>query len=191
MLYKDKRDEQLIEIILANEQESEYAADQSFREIYYRYYKMVFKFIHNSIDNIDDCMDLFQQTFLKIYSNLDRYNPKFQFSTWIYKIALNVVRNFKTTEMRAHKFFKEYKLIKKVSFNPDYVNIIYEAKIAEDLHKEIQKLPEKLGAPFTLFAIGKIHIKEIAKIFKITESAIRKRITKAKAILKKNLFEKV
>lgn len=183
-MFEDKEDSQLVDIILTNE----YQANASFEEIYKRYHKKIFKLIHNSIDNIDDCMDLFQKTFLNVYQNLNKYISKYHFSTWIYKIAVNVVLNHKRYKMRFYKFFKEYKTSQNGVYYPDYIDMIYKEKIMENLHKSIRKLPKRLGLPILLSTIGELKTKEISRIFKISESAVRKRIIKAKKILK-NLME--
>ena len=60
MMFPEKKDEELVGIILDNEQE----ADKAFKEIYSRYNKKIYKLICNSIYNLDDCMDIFQQIFL-------------------------------------------------------------------------------------------------------------------------------
>lgn len=39
--------------------------------------------------NRDDANDLVQDTFVKVYVNLDKYNPKYTFGQWIYTIARN------------------------------------------------------------------------------------------------------
>ncbi|MBU1078510.1 MAG: sigma-70 family RNA polymerase sigma factor [Spirochaetes bacterium] len=190
-MYEEKKDKQLIEIVLTNENVNETIADEAFKEIYNRYYKRIFKLLHNSIENIDDCMDLLQQTFLNVYKNLSKYNNKYEFSTWIYRIAINIVKNYKRSAMRANVFLKEYKILKIDSYNPDYVNIIYEEKAIEDLHHEIQKLPKKFGLPLLLFTTGKLSIHEVAKVFKVSDSAVRKRITRAQEILKNKMKGKI
>jgi RNA polymerase sigma-70 factor (ECF subfamily) len=42
----------------------------------------------------DNAEDLFQDVMLKVYRNLDRYNPLYSFNSWIYSIARNHCLNF-------------------------------------------------------------------------------------------------
>ena len=37
----------------------------------------------------DDALDLSQEIFLKVFQALDRYNPAYKFSTWVFRIAGN------------------------------------------------------------------------------------------------------
>lgn len=41
----------------------------------------------------DDCDDLLQETWIRAVSNLDRFDPKRRFSTWLFQIALNLCRD--------------------------------------------------------------------------------------------------
>ncbi len=182
-----KNDEELVKIILANEHEAELA----FKEIYQRYNKKIIKFIRNSVYNIDDCMDLFQHTFLNIYKGLKTYKSKYKFSTWIFKIATNVILNYKRDKARSLNFIKEYGLTSDYIYHPDYSECIYKDSIMRILNEEIVKLPEKLRLPLSLAEIGEIKTDEIAVICKITQRAVRKRITKAKEILKQNVENRV
>lgn len=49
-------------------------------------YRHCFKFMRNE----DEAEDVAQEAFIEAFVHLDRYNPKFRFSTWLYKIATNL-----------------------------------------------------------------------------------------------------
>ncbi|MBU1076611.1 MAG: RNA polymerase sigma factor [Spirochaetes bacterium] len=182
-MFEDKNDAQLVQITLTDED----LYEQAFKEIYNRYYKRIFKMIHNSVDNIDDCMDLLQQTFLNVFKYLNRYNSKYQFTTWIYKITTNNILNYKRHKVRSFRFLKELKSVTTGTYYPDYADMIYKEDALNDLNRSLRKLPEKFGMPLLLSAIGELKTKEIAGILKITQSGVRKRIMKAKEMLKKDL----
>lgn len=179
-MFEDKNDSQLVDIIRTGGLQ----ADPAFKEIYGRYHKRIFKLIHNSVDNIDDCLDLFQETFLNAYKGLDTYDPKYRFSTWIYRIAINAVLNHKRFKARFFRFMGEYKKEQTGVYTPDYVEALYREKVMDDLHRAIQKLPVKLKLPLLLSTVNELETREIGKIFKISESAVRKRLTEAKKQLK-------
>ena len=41
------------------------------------------------VGNRDDALDLSQEIFVKVFQALDRYNPEYKFSTWLFRIAGN------------------------------------------------------------------------------------------------------
>jgi len=187
MSFSVKDDSELVKIILNNEHE----ADMAFREIYNRYHKRIFKFIANSISNFEDCRDVFQQVFLNVYKGLKTYKEKFNFSSWVYKIALNSISNFKRATARNQKFLKEYQKEYVQVYHPDYVEKLFNDRMIRILNEEITKLPEKYRFPLALATTGELKIKEIASMIKITERGTRKRINKAKELLTLNMKKRL
>ena len=65
---------------------------QLFKKIWQTYYKRLLFFIRNIVQN--EAEDLLQEIMLKVYQNLEKYNPFYSFNTWIYTIARNHCINF-------------------------------------------------------------------------------------------------
>jgi RNA polymerase sigma-70 factor (ECF subfamily) len=61
-----------------------------FEELVCRYTPRLFHFFRPRIDTDQDVEDLVQETFFKTYRNIDRYDPEFRFSTWIYTVAVRL-----------------------------------------------------------------------------------------------------
>ncbi len=62
----------------------------SYEELVCRYTPRLFHFLRARIGSDQDTEDLVQETFLKSYRNIGRYDPKWKFSTWIYTVALRL-----------------------------------------------------------------------------------------------------
>ncbi|MGD8538585.1 MAG: sigma-70 family RNA polymerase sigma factor [Candidatus Aminicenantes bacterium] len=62
----------------------------AFEELVYRYSPRLFHFLRHRLSTNQDIEDLIQDTFLKAYRNIDRYNPEFKFSTWLYTVAMRL-----------------------------------------------------------------------------------------------------
>ena len=54
-----------------------------------RYQARVVSHVARMVGNRDDALDLSQEIFLKVFQALDRFNPAFKFSTWLFRIAGN------------------------------------------------------------------------------------------------------
>ena len=182
-----KNDEELINTMRRNEKES----DIAFKEIYDRYSPRIYKFIHNSIKNHDDCMDILQQVFLKMYEGVNKFNEKYKFSTWIYKIAVNSLSNFKRGNKRKLKLLDKYKTIKSHIYQPDFSDKIYKDQLVQTLNQEINKLSNKYRHPISLLMVAELNINEISNILKTPVRTIKYRIKKAKEILKYNIESKL
>lgn len=76
-------------------------SEKDFEVLIKRYSKKLYLFILNRTGNREDTEDIIQETFLKAYKNLSGYDPKWNFSTWIYTIAMRTsVSHFRHTNVR-------------------------------------------------------------------------------------------
>ena len=58
-----------------------------------RHSPRVYGFLQRYHPDRDDCDDLLQDTWIRAFSNLDRFDPKKRFTTWLFQIALNLCRD--------------------------------------------------------------------------------------------------
>lgn len=63
--------------------------EAAYRELIGRYERPVFSLIYRLVGNRERAEDLAQDTFIKVLNALDRYDPAYKFSSWIFKIAHN------------------------------------------------------------------------------------------------------
>ena len=62
---------------------------EAFGEVIDRFEKPLCAFIYRMLGDKDNCADALQETFLKAYKNINSFDPKRKFSSWIYRIAHN------------------------------------------------------------------------------------------------------
>src|ERR1051325_5956133 len=60
-----------------------------FTQLVARYEKRVINYVYRITHRYEDAHDLAQEIFVKVFLALDRYDPKYQFSTWLFRIAQN------------------------------------------------------------------------------------------------------
>jgi len=65
-------------------------SEQAYRELLGRYQRPVFSLIYRMVRDRELAEDLAQETFVKVFNHIDKYNPKFKFSSWIFKIGSNL-----------------------------------------------------------------------------------------------------
>lgn len=63
---------------------------QAFQTLVERYQRRVYGVCYGIVRNPDDAMDLVQDTFVKVFRNLERFEGSSSFYTWVYRIARNV-----------------------------------------------------------------------------------------------------
>jgi RNA polymerase sigma-70 factor (ECF subfamily) len=72
-----------------------------------RYSSRLYGFLQRYHPNHDECDDLLQETWIRALSNLNRFDPKKRFSTWLFQIALNLCRDLARREKVRSRFRKE------------------------------------------------------------------------------------
>lgn len=125
--------------------------------------------------------DLVQEIILQIWKSFEKYDSRFQHSTWIYRITLNVAISFYRKETTRKKFS-----------DPLPENIVQQTEMIENnkmetgiqfLHQIIAELKELDKALILLYLEGKNH-REIADILGITETNSATKIGRIKTLLK-------
>jgi RNA polymerase sigma-70 factor (ECF subfamily) len=64
--------------------------DRAYRELLSRYERPVFSLIYRMLRDRSEAEDLSQETFVRAFNAIDSYNPRYKFSSWIFKIANNL-----------------------------------------------------------------------------------------------------
>ena len=62
---------------------------QAIEGLLFKYEKPVYNAAYRMLNSSEDARDVTQTVFLKVIENLDSYDPRYKFFSWIYRIALN------------------------------------------------------------------------------------------------------
>jgi RNA polymerase sigma-70 factor, ECF subfamily len=167
-----------------------------YRELVDRYQPMVFRICMGFIHNKEDADDLTQDVFIQSYLSLSGFKGNSSFSTWLFRIAVNISLNkVRTTSrnfllLRLDTFFHtkkrlENQLIIPENENPESLMIRKEHR--EWLQKALNSLPVKQRTAFVLSKYDDLSQREIAMIMNISEGAVESLIQRAKINLREKL----
>lgn len=162
---------------------------KAFEQIVLFFEKPLLNFILRMTYKMEDAEDLTQETFIKIYKNLDKYDEKYKFSTWVFTVAKNTVYDW----MRKRKNHELYIIDDEEkpfeSFYPDKkaedINRFKNKKI--DLENALNKIKPIYRSVLTLFYIQGFNYKEISQIHKIPLNTVKTYIYRAKLVLRNQL----
>ena len=153
--------------------------------IYTQYRDKVFGFVRSKIVNQTEAEDIVQTVFLKVYSNLDKYDEtKASLSTWIYTITRNTVYDY-LKEKRGHPVLELVDNTVDSAEEPDDSLLNQEA--LEELACALQKLPQNQRDIIILIYYHGKPKTEVAKILDITYGQLRYLHDKALSRLKETL----
>jgi RNA polymerase sigma factor (sigma-70 family) len=125
--------------------------------------------------------DLLQESFIKVFENIDQFQFKGPLGAWIRKITVNVALEFcrKNKVMNTHK--EEFSIVNNETMTHD--NVI-EKLALENLLAKIQQLPIGYRTVFNLHAIEGFNHKEIGDLLSISEGTSKSQYSRARFILK-------
>ncbi|MBQ1374967.1 MAG: RNA polymerase sigma factor [Clostridia bacterium] len=165
----------------------------AFEHIVKKYEKKVYNLALRYLKNRDDALDLSQEVFIQIYSNLAQFRGDSQFSTWIYRVTYN-----KCVDMLR----KTQKLRRNVVMSTDDENFFEtrdrRASIEEDYEgretlvtvmKIIDTLPSEQRDVVILRYIKDLSYSQIADVLGIAEGTIKSRLNRARLKIKEQLKE--
>ena len=130
--------------------------------------------------------DVLQTSFVKVFQHIEKYDPsKAPLNKWAAKIVVNCCFNYNDRVIG----------IPKEEFNIDQHELVDRPKVIQDLSDEhllfiLKQMPKGYFEVFNLFIIDGYKHDEIAEMLKITEALSRKRLSRARAWLKKTFHKK-
>jgi RNA polymerase sigma-70 factor (ECF subfamily) len=148
--------------------------DQLFKEIFDKNSKKIFHLCYGYTGDADTANDLLQETFLKVWQNLDKFRNKSLISTWIYRIAVNTCLTYLRSEKRQAKDELTEQIIENKT--EEYSEINDQVAL---LYQSIAKLEENDRLIITM-VLDEIPYPEIAEISGISEGNLRVKIHRIK-----------
>lgn len=153
----------------------------AFQELVLKYDKVVLSIAHSYRNDKDDADDIYQEVFIRVYKGLKNFEARSKFSTWLYRITVNVCLEFKRKQkVHGHK---------SLSTNDDEnENNYYENSLKSDnktdahaleneasylIKQEVNKLQKQLKMAFTLKHYQGLKIKDISKLMNCSEGTIK------------------
>ncbi len=166
-----------------------------FARLVEQYSPMIYRLGLKMLNNPQDAEDILQETFIKAYKHINKFDGRSSVSTWLYRIATNEAL------MSLRK-----KRPDTVSFD---VPSIYESEPQEPLQiidwccmpeeeyltaesrlrldQAAERLPESLRIVFVLRDIEGLSTRETAEVLNISETAVKTRLSRARLRLREDL----
>jgi RNA polymerase sigma-70 factor (ECF subfamily) len=174
-------------------------AESDFNKLYYRMKPSINYYLRDILPASDDREEALANTFAKVWSKIHMYDPYWNFSTWIYRIARNEAllmhrhkrRNYSYEGMEERGVNMEAKSpvvmprIDMESVNLDAVDMLHDFAV-----DEISNLPELYRIVMEKREIEKKKYEDISTELGWKQNTVRTRIRKGRELLRKSLSEK-
>jgi RNA polymerase sigma-70 factor (ECF subfamily) len=173
--------------------------DFALNQLMARHGEKLYRYLLRSLQDDADAADLAQETFVRVYQNRARYNPSQKFSTWLYAIASNLVRD-------RYRWRSRHQSLSLDAEHPHLALPIKDAMSAGDpapdqdlqarersgaVRQAIAGLPQELRQPLILSLYEELPHAEIAGILGCSAKAVETRIYRARQQLRSTLAQLV
>jgi RNA polymerase sigma-70 factor, ECF subfamily len=181
----DSTDEELVARSIGGDTES-------FNQLIRRWEKPIYALAYRTIGREDDARDVVQETFLRAFRGLGGFRGQAKFSSWLYRIALNLCRDWMRRQRRAP-----------VVLTPDGVDLVElagegeGAERADDMvarqdlrlavARAMRALPEEQRAAIVLKEYHDLTFQEIADLLGCPLSTVKTRLYQGLTVLRKEL----
>jgi RNA polymerase sigma-70 factor (ECF subfamily) len=160
-------DQQLLEQI-----RSPFTRELGFRQLIETYQKRVYQVIRRMVLIHEDADDLTQNTFIKAYRYLDKFEGNSSVFTWLYRIATNEALTF-LEKKKKRSFFSLDDHQEKLESYLDHPGNLSGDQIQARLQKAILKLPEKQRLVFHLKYQEELTYEQMAEITGTSTGALK------------------
>jgi RNA polymerase sigma-70 factor (ECF subfamily) len=179
-------DDELVGRILGGEEDL-------FEVLVRRYQSRVLAHVARMVGNRDDALDLSQEIFLKVFGALDRYNPAYKFSTWLFRIAGNAAidhlrkRRPRTVPLEVQDADGRVSSLEYKSNDLDPYGELRNLERGSAIALAIAALPVEFRELITLRHFGGLSYEEIAEVKQMPLGTVKNKLFRARAVLKDRL----
>ncbi len=149
------------------------------------------RFIIKHIGNIAEAEDLAQQAFIEAARSYQSFRGESQLSTWLYGIALNLVRNhLSRAPERRYDFVGEEALYEHPASGATPEQAAMQAQAMQLLQETLGELPESMRDILVLVGMDDLTYDEAAALLNVPIGTVRSRLSRARCALREKLLRK-
>ena len=161
----------------------------AFEALFRKYQTYVYNISLGMLGNGEDAADVTQETFLRLHRNLESFRGDSSFSTWLYRVAVNLcITELRRRRRSRFQFLDDLKheedgtLVDEPSVHPD--EAIQQAEERRVVHKVLGMLPPDYRAIMVLRHFQQLAYEEIAEVLGLSLSQVKTRLFRARKMFK-------
>jgi RNA polymerase sigma-70 factor (ECF subfamily) len=164
----------------------------AFKELVNLYKDKLHRLAYRMLHDRYDSEDVVQETFMRVYMNLNHYDEKQKFSTWIYRIGKNLCIDLLRKKKADHSLDAGlsddlekpfYEKLPSADASPE--NRLILSELQEQMRKVIDKLSDKYKQVVTLYYLQELSLQEISELLGMPVSTVKSRLHRGREQLRK------
>lgn len=165
----------------------------AFAELYRRYKDKVYGTAFSITGDRASADDVAQEVFLRVFRKLDVFEERSSFSTWLYRMTVNLALDRRRGDQRVRRLSDE--VIQDARARPEATELdgrsapapLEREELAGDVGKAVRSLSEKLTAVVVLRYIEGLSYEDIADVLELSIGTVKSRLNRAHAELAERL----
>lgn len=151
----------------------------AFRELVERYKREAYYVAFDLMGTREDAEDISQEAFIKVYQSIGTFRGEAQFSTWLYRIVVNLCISEKRKKSSKDMEYYGDTIPEKMHHAHDSAtpghpeSALQSKKIQQHIQEALDKLPSKQKTVFVLRFYQDMSLKEIGRVLKLSEGTVK------------------
>lgn len=180
-----KTDEELVELAQRGDEDS-------FNQLVIRWERPIYALAYRTLGREDDARDVCQEAFLRAYRALRGFKGQAKFSSWLYRITLNLCRDWMRKQRRTpvSQVPEGIELSDLAGEAPDAVSVedlVARREMSAAVSKVMAMLPEEQRTAIILKEYHGLTFQEIADMLGCPLSTVKTRLYQGLTVLRRNL----
>lgn len=160
---------------------------EAFEQLVKRKTSKVYALCYRIIGNSEDAKDIAQLVFIKLWENLEKYDPHYAFDTWLYRMVTNVAIDFMRNKQSRDNAVNSNLRLVKTSADAEQ-GVIIQRKEIETVFNDVSScLSPKQKTIFVMNQMEDLPSAEIARILGCRESTVRNHLFNARKLMQQQL----
>lgn len=158
----------------------------AFRQLVECHQSMIYALAYRLLCNEEEARDAVQETFIKVWININGFDTNRKFSTWVYAIATNLCYD----KLKSGKHFSKkipMEMLQEAISNEDVEKKLIDAELGALIATLTDELTPKQKLVFTLSDLEDLSSEEIVQITGMSTSQIKSNLFLARQTLRKKL----
>lgn len=167
---------------------------KAFETLIQRYETRVLSLSYQVLGNTQDAEDVYQEVFMKVHKNIQRFEFKSDFFTWLYRIVVNSALSYRRKRFRYEHVSIDTSNERDdgwhwtpVNDSPEPDRLMLNQEMIQIIYERMDQLPMMQRVVFTLRYFEEFKLKEIAEITNCSEGAVKNHLFRSTQKMKKAL----
>lgn len=165
--------------------ESRQGCRESFERLLNHYERPIFTAAYRILNDYEDAKDVTQNVFLKAYENLEEFDSKYRFFSWIYRIAINESINLRKSK-------RQFQIVEETTREERNTpeNLLSGTELSDVVQAALVSIELDYRIVLVLRHFNDCSYRDISEILGIPEKTVKSRLFTARNLLREVLLER-